>query len=370
MKAIATTPGKQGSVHLADISEPSGAGDVQNKEGKESPGVLVEVVEVGVCGTDLEIANQGYGESPAGRSVLVMGHENLGRVLKVPPGSGLEVGQLVVATVRRPCPERCLPCANGQSDDCLTGHYTERGIKGRDGYMAEQYLESEDYLIPLAPRLSRVGVLMEPSSIVEKGLMQAYGIQRHRFPWEPKRALVCGAGAIGLLAAVFLRLRDLDVYLVAKAAADSRSARVAREIGATLLDADKHPVGGLGKELGNLDLVFEATGVSAVAMAAIASTGHDGVCCLSSVTAGSRTVTVDADALNLDMVLGNKLVFGTVNANRTHFEAAARMLGAAIRRWPGVVEELVSRRVPAESFQDAFDRRPDDIKTVITFSGG
>jgi threonine dehydrogenase-like Zn-dependent dehydrogenase len=370
MKAIITTPGKKGSVHLGEIDQPSGAGAVQDSAGRPADPVEVEVVEVGVCGTDLEIANEGYGAAPAGRDVLVMGHENLGRVAAVPKGSHLEVGQLVVATVRRPCPERCAPCANGQSDDCLTGNYTERGIKGRDGYMAERYLESEDYLIPLPSRLHQVGVLMEPSSIVEKGLMQAYGIQRHRFPWEPKRALICGAGAIGLLAALFLRLRDLDVYLVAKADPESSSAKVAKEIGATLLDADQHPVSGLAKELGNLDLVFEATGVSAVAMAAIAVTGHDGVCCLSSVTAGARTVTVDADALNLDMVLGNKLVFGTVNANRTHFEAAARMLASAVRRWPGVVEEIVSRRVPAASFADAFQRQADDIKTVITFAGG
>jgi threonine dehydrogenase-like Zn-dependent dehydrogenase len=370
MKAIITTPGKKGSVHLGDIAEPSGSGQVQSADGKPADGVEVEVVEVGVCGTDLEIANEGYGAPPDGRDVLVMGHENLGRVARAPSGSKLEPGQLVVATVRRPCPERCAPCANGQSDDCLTGNYTERGIKGRDGYMAERYVESEDYLIPLPPRLNRVGVLMEPSSIVEKGLIQAYGIQRHRFPWEPKRALICGAGAIGLLAAISLRLRDLEVFMVAKAEPDSAAARVAKELGANLLDADQHPVGGLARELGNIDLVFEATGVSAVAMAAIAVTGHDGVCCLSSVTAGARTVTVDADALNLDMVLGNKLVFGTVNANRTHFEAAARMLAAGVRRWPSVLEQIVSRRVPAEQFQDAFARQPNDIKTVITFAGG
>ncbi len=369
MKAIITTPGKQGSVHLGEIAEPSGTGTVQGADGKPAAAVEVEVVEVGVCGTDLEIADEGYGAAPPGGTLLVMGHENLGRVVSAPAGSELQAGQLVVATVRRPCPERCAPCAAGQSDDCLTGNYTERGIKGRDGYMAERYVEAEDYLIPLPGVLGKVAVLMEPSSIVEKGLIQAFTIQRTRFPWEPHQALVCGAGAIGLLAAIFLRLRDLEVTLVAKAAPDSRSARVAAEIGAKLLDADQHPVSGLSRELGNLDIVFEATGVSAVAMAAIAATGHDGVCCLSSVTAGDRALTIDADALNLDMVLGNKLVFGTVNANRKHFEAAARMLAAANRKWPGVLEQIISRRVPAEQFQEAFQRRPDDIKTVITFAG-
>ncbi|MGH7643307.1 MAG: glucose 1-dehydrogenase [Candidatus Dormibacteria bacterium] len=370
MKAIITTPGTKGSVRLGEITDPSGTGTVQGADGKPAPAVEVEVVEVGVCGTDLEIANDGYGAPPAGRDSLVLGHENLGRVVSVPDGVEMEKGQLVVATVRRPCPERCPPCAAGQSDDCLTGNYTERGIKGRDGYMAERYVESGDYLIPLPATLTKVGVLMEPSSIVEKGLIQSYKIQRVRMPWEPRQALVCGAGAVGLLAAIFLRLRDLEVSLVAKADPQSPAFKIARTIGANLLDAEQHPVSGLGQELGHIDLIFEATGASSVAMDAIAATGHNGVCCLSSVTAGMRTVTIDSDSLNLDMVLGNKLVFGTVNANRTHFEAAARMLGAAVRKWPGVLEQIVTRRVAAEQFADAFSRQPDDIKTVISFSGG
>ncbi|MGH7640669.1 MAG: glucose 1-dehydrogenase [Candidatus Dormibacteria bacterium] len=370
MQAIVTTPGKQGSVRLGQIEQPSGQGMVVGADGKPGKEVLVEVVEVGVCGTDLEIANDGYGAAPTGRETLVLGHENLGRVVSAPDGVDLAPGQLVVATVRRPCPERCPPCAAGQSDDCLTGNYTERGIKGRDGYMAERYVESADYLIPLPKTLNQVGVLMEPSSIVEKGLIQAFAIQRQRMPWEPRQALVCGAGAVGLLAAIFLRLRDLDVHLVAKAEPDSAPARLAQAVGANLLDADQHPVAQLGHELGHLDLIFEATGASTVAMDAIAATGHDGVCCLSSVTAGSRTVSIDAASLNLDMVLGNKLVFGTVNANRRHFEAAARMLGAAVRKWPGVLDQVITRRVDADHFQDAFSRQVQDIKTVISFSGG
>ncbi|HVC38904.1 MAG TPA: glucose 1-dehydrogenase [Candidatus Dormibacteraeota bacterium] len=370
MKAIITTPGTAGSVRLGTIAEPSGTGMVTGADGKPATAVEVEVVEVGVCGTDLEIANDGYGAAPAGRDSLVLGHENLGRVAAAPDGAALAKGQLVVATVRRPCPERCPPCAAGQSDDCLTGNYTERGIKGRDGYMAERYVESSDYLIPLPPTLAKVGVLMEPSSIVEKGLIQAFTIQRGRMPWDPRQALVCGAGAVGLLAAIFLRLRDLEVSLVAKADPHSPAFKVAQAVGATLLDADQHPVSGLAKELGHIDLIFEATGSSTVAMEAIAATGANGVCCLSSVTAGMRTVTVDADSLNLDMVLGNKLVFGTVNANRRHFEAAARMLAAAARKWPGVVDQIVTRRVRVDQYADAFTRRPDDIKTVIDFSGG
>jgi threonine dehydrogenase-like Zn-dependent dehydrogenase len=342
---------------------------VEDADGRSADPVEVEVIEVGVCGTDLEIANEGYGAAPKGRDSLVLGHENLGRVARAPRDSGLAPGQLVVATVRRPCPERCAPCAAGQSDDCLTGHYTERGIKGRDGFMAERFLESSDYLVPLPFALRRVGVLMEPSSIAEKGLMQCFKIQRARMPWEPQQALVCGAGAVGLMAAIFLRLRDLEVSVVAKFVPASPAVRIAAEVGANLLDADQHPVSSLPRRLGQLDLVFEATGASSVAMQAMAATGPNGICCLSSVTAGGRTVTVDADSLNLDMVLGNRLTFGTVNSNRHHFEAAARMLGAAERKWPGVLEQIVTRRVALDQFAAAFDRQPDDIKTVISFSG-
>jgi threonine dehydrogenase-like Zn-dependent dehydrogenase len=231
-------------------------------------------------------------------------------------------------------------------------------------------VEVSDYLIPLPSTLTKVGVLMEPSSIVEKGLIQAFSIQRGRMPWDPKQALVCGAGAVGLLAAIFLRLRDIEVSLVAKSDPGSPAFKVAKAVGANLLDADQHPVAGLANELGHIDLTFEATGASSVALNAMAATGNNGVCCLSSVTAGMRTVTIDSDSLNLDMVLGNKLVFGTVNANRRHFEAAARMLGAAVRKWPGVLDQIVTRRVAVEQFADAFSRQPDDIKTVISFTGG
>ncbi|HUY60263.1 MAG TPA: glucose 1-dehydrogenase [Candidatus Dormibacteraeota bacterium] len=368
MQAIATSPGRANSVRIIDLPGPSGSGAlVPAVPGVDDAEVEVATVEVGVCGTDLEIVHDGYGQAPTGQDRLVLGHENLGRVATAPDGSGFHPGQLVVATVRRPCPERCPPCAAGQSDDCLTGHYTERGILGRDGYMAERYVERASFLVPLPETLARVGVLMEPSSIVEKGLLEAEAIQRARLPWAPRQAVVCGAGAIGLLAALFLRLRGLEVTLIAKSSPESLPARLAAEAGARLWDADDHPIDHLEAELGNIDLVFEATGVSAVALQAISALGRNAVCCLSSVTAGHRTVSIDADSLNLNLVLGNKLVFGTVNANRRHFTAAARSLEAAVRRWPGLAEQIVTRRVPAAEFTAAFDRQPDDIKTVVTF---
>jgi len=361
VQAIVTTPGQAQSVRLADLDQPSG--------GEAGPDdVTIAIVEVGICGTDHEIVAEGYGAAPAGRDRLVLGHENLGRVISAPAGSPLQPGRLVVATVRRPCPQACAPCAAGQSDDCLTGDYTERGIKGRDGYMAERATERAEFIVPLPESLDRVGVLMEPASIVEKGLLEAAAAQAARLPWAPRRAVVCGAGAVGLLAALFLRLRSLDVTVIAKSPPDSLPARLLAEAGAQLWDADEHPVAGLAAELGNIDWIFEATGSSQVAIAAITALGRNAVLCLSSVTAGHRTIQLDADTLNLDLVLGNKLIFGTVNANRRHFEAAAASLQQAVTRWPGLLDAIVTRRIPAARFQQAFTPGPDDIKTAITFA--
>ncbi len=359
--AIVTTPGKAGSVRLADLDAPSGG-----PPGPED--AEIAIVEVGICGTDHEIVEQGYGAAPAGRDQLVLGHENLGRIVHAPAASGLRPGQLVVTTVRRPCPQGCAPCAAGQSDDCLTGDYTERGIKGRDGFMAARVVERCEFIVPLPDALDQVGVLMEPASIVEKGLMEAVAVQQARLPWAPHTAVVCGAGAVGLLAALFLRLRGLEVTVIAKSEPDSLPARLLAEAGARLWDADEHPVAGLAAELGNIDWIFEATGSASVAMAAVGALGRNGVGCLSSVTAGHRTLQLDADVLNLELVLGNKLVFGTVNANRRHFEAAARSLEGAVQRWPGLLEGVVTRRVPAAAFAAAFTPQPGDIKTAITFA--
>src|SRR5919202_6146600 len=193
MDAIAVTPRTPGSARPVKLQQPPAA-----------PGsVLVRVLEVGIDGTDTEIDKGEYGEAPKGEDVLVIGHEGLGRVEAVGSGvSGFHKGDLVVATVRRP--DDCINCRAGENDMCLTGNYTERGIKGAHGYMAQYYAEKPEYLVHIPEAIRAFAALLEPLSIVEKAIFQAWKIQE-RMIWEPKNAVVLGAGPIGLLGTILLR---------------------------------------------------------------------------------------------------------------------------------------------------------------------
>jgi threonine dehydrogenase-like Zn-dependent dehydrogenase len=357
MKAVAVVPGTRDSLHVrSDVPEPKPAAD----------DALVRVVEAGVCATDVEIHQGLYGEAPPGSEFLVLGHENLGVVESAPAGSIVAAGDLVVSTVRRPCPERCRPCAADQNDMCLTGHFKERGIRGLHGFMSERYAESDHYLVKLPPHLHRFAVLMEPTSVVEKGIQQALAIQQ-RLAWDPRRAVVLGAGPVGILAAVALRLRGFEVHVCALEPAGSFKDTHLREAGISYVSAAQSPIDSLPASLGPIDIVFEATGSTSVVLPAIRILGPDGVCILSSVTGGKKNVQMDLATWNRELVLGNRLVFGTVNAGRVHFEMARRDLEAIEELLPGWLARLVTRRIPFTEAPRALERTPDDIKTVLTF---
>lgn len=357
MRAIAVIPGQHGSAHLEnDAPEPV-----------VEPGhALVRVLEAGVCGTDVEIHDGLYGEAPPGSSFLILGHENLGRVESSPPDSHVQPGDLVVATVRRPCPERCVPCASGQNDMCVTGHFTERGISGLHGFMSERYSESPAYLVKLPGHLRPFGVLLEPMSVVQKGIDHAYRIQE-RLSWKPRTAVILGAGPVGILGAVALRLRGLDVTVVARELEGSSKDMLLREAGIRYVSSVTVPLAELPKRTGPIDIVFEATGATAVIIPSMQMLAPDGVCILSSVTGGTKTVEIDVATWNRDMVLGNRLVFGTVNASRAHFEAGARDLESAEARLPGWLARLITRRLPFTDIAKSLVRGPGDIKTVLVF---
>ena len=357
MRAVAVVPGHHASAHLRDD-----APDPRPADGH----VLVRVLEAGICGTDVEIHDGLYGEAPPGSAFLILGHENLGVVESCPPGAPVEPGDLVVATVRRPCPERCPPCARGQNDMCLTGHFTERGIRGLHGFMSERYSESPAYLIKLAPHLRPFAVLVEPMSVVQKGIDHAYRIQE-RLAWQPRTAVVLGAGPVGILAAVTLRLRGLDVTVAAREPEGSFKDQLLREAGIHYTSTASVPLSDLPKKTGPVDIVFEATGATAVVFPAMRLLGPDGVCILSSVTGGSTSIEVDLATWNREMVLGNRVVFGTVNGSRSHFEAGARDLEIAESRLPGWLGRLITRRLPFTDVAQALVRRPEDIKTVLVF---
>jgi threonine dehydrogenase-like Zn-dependent dehydrogenase len=358
MKGLAVTPGTAGSLHVrTDLPEPEAAGRL----------AVVRVIEAGVCGTDFEINDGLYGRAPDGCDYLVLGHENLGEVELAPAGASVAKGDLVVSTVRRPCPERCPPCATDQNDMCQSGHYLERGILGLHGFMSERYVEDPRYLVRVPPALRPMAVLLEPMSIIQKGLEQAFRIQE-RTAWQARRAVVLGAGTVGILAAACLRLRGLETFVVGREPSGTLRDSFVKEIGIQYVSTSEVALEALSTRVGRADVVFEATGAAAVVMPAIALLAPDGIAVLVSVTSGERRFEVDVATWNRQIVLGNQIIVGTVNAGRRHFEAGVRDAEALQSRHPGWLARLITRRVPFTDLTGLFERPAHEIKTVLDFS--
>ena len=333
-----------GSAAVTEVAEPaSGEGTV-----------LVDTLLVGVCGTDIEIASGDYGWAPPGRDRLVLGHESLGRVVEAPAASGLAPGDLVVGIVRRPDPVPCGPCAIGQWDMCRNGLYTERGIKEIDGYASERYRIEPEYAVKVDVGLGDAGVLLEPTSVVAKAWDHIDRIAS-RAHIEISTVLVTGAGPIGLLAALLATQHGLQVHVLDRVESGPKPELVAA------LGANYH-TGSMADACPAPDVVVECTGVGQLVLDAMGHTGPSGIVCLTGVSSGGRDLTVDAGLINRRMVLENDVVFGTVNANRAHYEAAAVALAAADRRW---LEGLITRRVALDDFAGALERQPDDVKVVL-----
>jgi glucose 1-dehydrogenase len=347
MQAITVLPMQAGSARLDDVAEPP----------REEGDLLVQTLAVGVCGTDLEISRGEYGWAPPGRDRLVLGHESLGRVLEAPGSSSLQPGDLVVGIVRRPDPEPCVSCAAGEWDMCRNGRYTEHGIKQLDGFMRERYRIDPTRAVKVDPALERTGVLLEPTSVVAKAWDHIERIAA-RAVWRPQVALIVGAGPIGLLAALLAVQRGLEVHVLDRVSEGPKPALVA-DLGAT------YHTGTVAEAVPNADVIVECTGAGEVVLDAIAKAAPDGIVCLTGVSSAGRTLTIDAGALNRELVLENGVVFGTVNANRRHYQAAATALAKADQRW---LERLITRRVPLSRWSDALQRRPDDVKAVLDLS--
>jgi threonine dehydrogenase-like Zn-dependent dehydrogenase len=346
MRALTVVPGKAGSAAVTEQAEPPA---------DDGP-MLVATLAVGVCGTDLEICRGDYGTAPAGEDRLIIGHESIGRVLEAPDGSGFAPGDLVVGIVRRPDPVPCPSCAIGEWDMCRNGGYTERGIKDRHGYASERYRIDPAYAVKVDPMLGGLGVLLEPTSVVAKAWDHIERIGSRSAAWTPDRVLVCGAGPIGLLAALLGVQRGHEVHVVDRLTNGPKPGLVSA-LGATY---HTDPVASLAAMA---DVIIECTGVPQVVVDVLANTGPDAIVCLTGVSSGGRTLQFDAGEVNREMVLGNAVVFGSVNANRRHYEAGVVALHDADRDW---LSRLVSRTVPLDSFADALERRADDVKTVIT----
>jgi glucose 1-dehydrogenase len=346
MRALTVIPLQAGSAAVTDMpdAEP-GSGEL-----------LVDGLALGVCGTDREIMAGDYGWAPPGEERLILGHESLGRVAEAPSGSGFSAGDLVVGVVRRPDPVPCQACARGEFDFCRNGRYTERGIKELHGYGSERWTVEAEYAVRLDPALESVGMLMEPATIVAKVWDQIERIGRRAY-FAPERALVTGAGPIGLLAALLGVQRGLEVHVLDRATDGPKPDLVAR-LGAHYHRTDVATVTGEAMP----DVIVEATGAAQVVFDAMEHNAPAGIVCLTGVSPEGRSLSVDIGALNRDLVLENDVVFGSVNANLGHYALAAQALGRADRSW---LEALITRRVPLEEFEQAIEPRRDDVKIVL-----
>jgi threonine dehydrogenase-like Zn-dependent dehydrogenase len=351
MKAILVNPGRKNTLRLEEVDTPR---PLRHQ-------ALLRPLKVGIDGTDLEIADGVYGEAPRGSDYLILGHECLAIVEEPPEKSNsLAKGDLVVPTVRRP--DFCYNCRNEESDMCLTGEYKEHGIKGLHGFASEYCVSDADFLVKVPDAFKDVAVLLEPTSIAEKAILQSYRIQQ-RLLWDPKKALILGAGPLGQLLVFLLRLRGLEVYAVAKRSKDSLKARLVEKVGGIYINAKEQDI----SSLGSFDLVIEATGNPAVALQARNLLNRNGVMCLLGIYP-SKDASMDIGGLYTDLVLGNKTIFGSVNANRKYFESGLTRLGEIQDRYPGVLQEMITISVPLEEYMKTFQPSQEDIKSLIDFT--
>jgi glucose 1-dehydrogenase len=346
MKAITVEPRVANSAAIEDVADPR----------PEFGSVLVETRAIGVCGTDSEILLGEYGWPPTGEKRLILGHESLGRVLEAPAACGLAAGDFVVGIVRRPDPVPCSNCAVGEWDMCRNSLYTEHGIKELHGFACERFRSDPERLVKVDQGLGTLGVLLEPASILAKAWEHIEHIGR-RSRWEPRRVLVTGAGPIGLLAALMSRQRGLEADVLDRVT-DGPKPELVRALGASYyID--------IAAALARApDVAIECTGAGALVFEVMKGTTPSGIVCLTGVSSGGRKLSLDVGSLNQTMVLENDVVFGTVNANRRHYEAAALALAQADREW---LAGLITRKVSLDRWQDAFNRKPQDVKVVIEF---
>jgi threonine dehydrogenase-like Zn-dependent dehydrogenase len=346
MRALAITAGQPNSAALVDWPEPP----------PDEGSVLVENLAIGVCGTDREIIAGGHAAAPRGDERLVIGHESLGRVLEAPANSGLNSGDLVVGIVRRPDPVPCINCAAGEWDMCRNGLYTECGIKERHGFARERFRIDPQFAVRVDPRLGQSAVLLEPASVLAKAWEQIEYIGR-RAVWEPRRLLVTGAGPVGLLAALFGVQRGLELHVL-DIVEKGPKPQLVRDLGGT------YHTGSIEDVAESADIIIECTGFGPLVFDCMRHTPRGGIVCLTGLSAGKRTIEIDPARFNTTTVLENDVIFGTVNANRRHYEQAAESLLRADSDW---LSRLITRRVPLDRWQEALRPDPENVKSIIEF---
>lgn len=369
MKAVAVTPSKK-EVGIVEHPVPKIECDDQ---------VKVRTVDVGICGTDREICTFVYGDPPPGCDHLVLGHEAMGQVVEVGPGvKNLKVGDYVVPSVRRPCNDpSCIPCSKGLQDFCSTARYIERGIKECHGFMTESFVERERYLTYIPDELRHVAVLMEPLTIAEKGIKQAFAVQS-RLPWvheyrdgEPTgkglNAVVLGAGPIGILGAMKLKALGFDTYVYSRSKAPNPKADIVESIGVKYISSLESSPDDLRNIVGSIDLVYEAIGVSQVAFEVLMELGLNGVFVFTGIPAPGRHIEIDGDNLMRNIVLQNQAIVGTVNADEASFKSAIKSLGYFVEHWPEPINAVITKHYPIMACRELLLDKATGIKNVISF---
>jgi threonine dehydrogenase-like Zn-dependent dehydrogenase len=369
LRAVAVFPSEK-AMRIVDHPEPR-----LDRDGD----VLLQILDVGICGTDREIARFEYGTPPPGSPYLVIGHESLGRVIDTGRAvTRAKPGDLVVTTVRRPCGRaECRACSRGRQDFCFTGAFTERGIKGRHGFMTERVVDDERFMHVVPAHLRDVGVLVEPLTIAEKALIQVWDVQE-RLPWTAagvpagsghgETAVVLGAGPVGLLGALALLARGFETWVYSLEPPASPQARWLESVGASYFSSTTTTFEQLVERTGNIDLIYEATGAAGVAFQALEVLGVNGVFVFTGVPGRKGPIELDADALMRDLVLENQLVFGTVNAGADAFQAAVDDLARFHARWPQQLSGLIAGRHRPEAAPALLAGPATGMKAVVSFA--
>jgi len=353
MKAVVAEPPKKNSVKLVEIPKPT----PKNRE------ILLKTICVGIDGTDREINDGVYGTPPNGFNYIVLGHETVARVQETGDKvTNFSEGDLVVPTVRRPCEENCLNCRMEETDMCLTGNYFEHGIYKLHGFASEYAVSDAKYLVKISPKLEDLAVLLEPLSIAEKAASQCFKIQQ-RMEWQPKKALIVGAGPLGLLATMILRLKDLKVYTAATRGNESLKAKIVRSVGGTYITAKEIPLETIDEKF---DIIIEATGRVEPALEALNLLESNSVMCFLGVYR-ERKVCQEFGKVLTNMVLGNRLMFGSVSSNKKHFEMGIKDMLEIRSKYGNILDRLVTKKLYPTDFDRAFKPEREDVKTIICF---
>lgn len=363
MKAIAIIPGK-GYVELIEIQEPK----INTPDE-----IKLKVIEVGICGTDREEVEGGRADAPKGDNHLVIGHEMFGRVVETGKKvTKVHEGDYALFMVRRPC-GKCDPCRNGRSDLCMTGEYTERGIKGRHGFQTEYVVDKEEFLIPVAMEIAEIGVLTEPMSVVEKAIGEALIIQASRIPatdkeeWlKGKKALVAGLGPVGLLATFILKLRGATIFGLDIVNESTPRPSILKELGGDYIDGTKVNAMDIDNMYGKMDFVIEATGIPKLEFQLMDTLGINGIYVLTGIPSGERPLNITGASLVREFVLKNQVMLGSVNASSAHYTKAVEDLKSSFGKYQASITKVITDRVPYAHYHKALtEHTPDEIKTVL-----